>query len=220
MEPHDAIANQKTAPQTRLENVSKAKGAVDLDLVLLCFYDEFANDPVAASERLFDLLLDPVTCEARIVVLKEMARSELRERSQPGGWLSPPHSYVRELLWLANGQLRQAIETERACLEYVCQLAANPDLLRWAHDTVMHGNEVLAKMVTEHQAAAWSWLRQQVCTGKLPKEFGGRCVAVWRADQPYREFEVGDSERQVRAAAGQRWLVPEELLAVTYVDQE
>jgi len=203
-------------------DLAAAKRAVNRDLMLVCFYDEFRSDAARATDLLLDLLLDLVTCEARCILLTKASDSPEGTRLFPAGFLSEPREFLRELLWIATGRLRQAVESGKADVEHLGQLASHPDVLRMAHRAVMEGGEVLVDLVKEHQAEAWSWLRGEVVSGRLREQMGdgigGRHVAIWRKEQAYDEFEVGDDPHAVRIAVAERWMVPDELIAETFVD--
>lgn len=221
--PPDAASESEPAtPTATVVSRSEIKPIVDLDLVLANYADEFDSNPRQAADRLHDLLIDPVTCEARCRVLEEVRKRSANRKRQPAGALTEPRDYVRELMWLANHQLDAAIESGQASPKFLSQLAARPDLLRLASRAVVDGKEAIAELVKEHQVGTWKWLRDEVLNGNLQKHLGdgvvGKHVAVWKKDQPYTEMVVGDCPAAVRSVARERWMVPNGLVAETFVD--
>lgn len=200
------------------------KRRFDVDLVLANFQDEFDIDTLQAADRLHDLLIDLVACEARCSLLDAARKTSAEPKMEPAGSLSEPKEYLRELTWLANNQLDEAIESGKASTAFLCQLSSHPDLLRLASRAAVDGDEAIADLVKEHQVETWNWLRDEVLNGNLQKHLGdkvvGRHVAVWKKDQPYAEMVIGDSPDEVRAAARERWMVPNELVAETFVDAD
>lgn len=206
---------------TQEEN--KLKQHVDIDLVLMNFHDRFRADPLEAAERLHDLLIDPVTCDARCSALAAVREHPQRQKAEPAGVLGEGKDYVRELIWLATDQLIPAIESGQAEPRFLAQLASRPVLLSLASRAVVDGKEALADIVKVHQVETWHWLREQVESGNLQRhrhdQVVGKHVAAWKKEQPYSELVVGDSPDAVRAAACKRWFLPDDLIAETFVDE-
>jgi len=209
-------------PRAVVPGIDAWKRPVNVDLALTCFHDAFRTDAKRAADLLWNLLLDDVTCEARCCFLTEAANSHEGQRLMPVGFLTEPREFLREIWWLATGRLQEAIESEKAEVEHLAQLASQPDALRLARRAVMEGEAVLDELIKEHQAWAWNWLRDEVEAGRLEQhrgsEVAAKHVAIWRREQPYEEFEVGDTPHAVRLAAANRWFVSEEFIAETFVD--
>lgn len=197
---------------------------IDFKFVFASFHDEFEADATSAADRLLTLLLDPATCEARCIAIEEACNTPAGRKWLPGGILDQTRDFVRELSWLASGRLNEAIESRKASPEVLGHLATHPDALRLARLAVLDVEEAIARMVEVHQAEAWNWLRDEVLNGNLRKHLGdsvvGKHVAVWKKEQPYAEMVIGDSPDDVRAAARERWMVSDELVAETFVDAD
>lgn len=198
------------------------KPPTDINLVLMNFADEFETNPLQAAERLHDLVIDPVTCEARCSLLPMVRELSGAHKLEPAGFLSDVSEFVRELVWLANNELAAAIESGQASTTFLGQIASRPELLRLASRAAVDGKKAIADIVKVHQLEAWNWLRDEVVNGGLEKHLGdhvvGKHVAVWKKEQPYGEIVIGDSPQAVRTEARKRWRVPNALVAETFVD--
>ena len=222
MDPQEANTTTAITQQEKETAPDDVKRDVDLDSMFVCFPDEFRADPRRAASLLLDLLIDPITCEAQCIALKQVSRLPESQRLRPGGLLSAPRHFLRELIWIANGQLDEAIRSGKASPELLGQLASHPGVLRLAHRALMEGIEVLTDLIRVQQDESWHWLRDEVASGrfqqKMGEEVAGKHVAIWSRSQPYSEFEVGDDPLAVRAAVAERWMVADTLIAETYVD--
>lgn len=216
-----------TKPVTICPPPHEPKPPFDINLVLANFDDEFTTDALLAAERLHDLLIDPLSCDARcihIAKVRELAQQSENHpvRLQPVGSLSGANECVRELMWLANNELAAAIESGQASTTFLSQIASRPELLWLASRAAVDGKEAIADIVKVHQLEAWNWLRDEVVNGGLEKHLGdhvvGKHVAVWKKEQPYGEIVIGDSPQAVRTEARKRWRVPNALVAETFVD--
>ncbi|MEI8379199.1 MAG: hypothetical protein WCJ09_03665 [Planctomycetota bacterium] len=214
-------SNNQEAPtaNTEIDSVREPH-RLDLELVLANFADEFAAAPVRAADRLHNLLIDPVTSHARYSLLVDLSE---KASTEPAGFLSHIGEYVRELVWIANNQLEEAIQSGKASTVFLSQIASRHTLLPRASRAAVEGMEAISDLIIVHQTQAWNWLRDEVLNGNLQEHFGdqilGKYVAIWKKEQPYAEIVIGDSLDEVRAVASERWMVPNALLATTFVDE-
>ena len=214
--------------------IESTKRGVDLDLSLTDFHERFlfgnADDDesrtvmLAAAERLLDLLFDTATCEARIAILEQLTSSAAGKELLPKGIPYDHRGFVRELYWISIGRLPEAVAAGKALGNQLAQFASNADSLRMARCVLLEGPDAIAPLIRQIQVEAWNWLRDEVSSGRLVRfengKMAGKQVAIWRAEQPYAEFEVGIDPMDVRERAAVRWMVPESLIAVTYVDAD
>ena len=222
-----AVPGSQSMPKSAQTTTPPNTGSrpfVDVDLLKTNFYDEFEAAPQVALTKLFDLLCDGATCEARCITLEEAANNPAPLEWLECGLLDHPIHFVRELSWLADGTLKKAVESGISSPLALAQLASHPDTLRLARQVYVDGETVIDDMIKLHQVEAWHWLRVEISNGNLRKYLGdqviGKHVAVWKKEQPYAEIEIGDIPECLRYAIRERFMVSNQLIAVAFVDAD
>lgn len=182
-------------PPSRID-VKNQIGARMASLVCMDFRSAFEEDPLAAAEQLLELLLNERACETRVEFVREIELFRNRTESLGGyaSWL--PEEFLRELYWIANGQLLDAVNHE--IKEPGRQLEAGRRLARLAHHTgalelaraaLVEGPDVLEDLALENSSRLDLWLNEQVESGRIHTLLGsgamqgdlnGRWLVGWR----------------------------------------
>ncbi|MCY2963077.1 MAG: hypothetical protein NT069_05380, partial [Planctomycetota bacterium] len=184
-------------------------------------------------QEILELLASHDACELRAVWLEDLGSRELGQRILVVSGPPSALNYLRELCWVAYGELWFAFERfGEAALEALNSMICDPEALRLAHRAYLDGPEVLTDWIDRHQLAISRWLGQEIKTGRLRRSFGpqiaGKHVAAWRRVPPvapgaddtqnetlssYRmEFEFNDDLNEARRILAERWMIPDCLI--------
>lgn len=213
-----------TEPSAADHRSKAARQQLKSVLITYDFAAAFEENPTQGCRVLADLLRDEVACEARGALSESVHASDSGQHWIPGGVLAQEDHFLQELVWIALGVLATAVTAGLTNPERIARLTAHPAVLRLARETLMSGLDALQSLIQRHGAETWHWLRDEIVQGRLVAVRGEsvvrRYVAAWRRDQPYDELIVGDSARSARLAAAQQWLLPDELISVSFVDPD
>ncbi len=204
------------------EVVKPRKEKMNVDVVLCNFRDAFEEDPLQAADMLLDLVHDPVTCLARQSFLRVVRTESADLRAALSDVVKTEikvEDFLRELWWIATEQLPEAIQQKKADIQLLGELAHNPDALELAHHAALQGSSVLRAMIDVHQSKTWNWLRNQVKAGNL-RQYAQTDVGAWKPNQDPSELVTGPDYGNIRTAGAERWMVPQELVTITFVDAD
>jgi hypothetical protein len=197
-------------------------GAAQADAITFDFAGAFESDPLEGVRRLADLLRDPVNCETRCAFIEGLSASAIGNKIIPGAPLSDEGYFLRELVWIAQGNLWKAASKGLTTPERVAQLTSHPKALRLAGKCLWDGIEVLQCQIRRNWAETWHWMRELIVSGELvavrKESVVGRHVAAWGKEHAIDEFIVADSAVLARREAAEKWVLPEEMIAVSFVD--
>jgi len=181
-----------------------SRSQVNPTLVVADFHELFEQDPEQGVRQLLRLLRSRATTEARAIMLEQAAQ------------LGEPADFIRELCWIADRKLQEALKRGVASPQVLGQLASHPASLRVASGALAD-KDSLRELIAQCQVRTWHWLLDLDSQGEL-SEHGGKDVGAWWREQPLDTLRSGASDHEVRVAVAQEFMVPMDLVATTYVD--
>jgi hypothetical protein len=214
------------ATETVIQKVRKhTVGKTYLEKSQLDFVELLEQDLAKGTEFLEDFLEDADAVTLRIAYLKELIRATLD--NAPMGSVESLDDFVRELWWIATGELAHAVTSgmlgsSDETVRRLALIVSNPEILQKAHLVAMNGESEVLELVNRHQAKTWSWLRDSIVSGSLSnrdgKSLAGQYVAGWQPDDSFKNIEVSDEPNLALDACASRWMIPASLVAVSFVD--
>lgn len=213
--------NDTKSAESRASVVETWKGEVDLNRVLVDIAQVFEESDEEGVRVLVELLRDPVSLEARCGVVEGLSKSEAGELLSPAGLICD-QNLMREIAWIASGSLLEAFRAGLGEPRRFARLLAHPVTMRLAQRALLDGIEAIDRELELQQLRTWEWLREEVVGGRLTVVRGesvvGKHVAAFAPHQEQDDLVVADSARAARTAAAKKWLIPDKLVAVTFVD--
>jgi hypothetical protein len=182
-------------------------------------------DPDTTMRLLSELLLDEEVFATRLVLANQL-RQWFRKGSDSAEMIYGDVShYLRELWWIASGQLAAALERGIVNREQLARLTLHPEGLEMAKRLMTGGPEAfereLSVDVARKQTETWVWLSAEADAGRLFEFAAGQFVAAWKPEadwdqDPKRsEIIVADNPVDAGRLAVERWLIPIAMVAVT-----
>jgi hypothetical protein len=147
----DDVPSDRSVTSTPNDITEKWKKKFDvppeiLDLIFFDFQEAFELNPDLALKTFLALLLEPTACQMRCVFLEEAGLTEAGQKWAPAGNLHEVKTFLRELTWLAHGQLGEAVKSGEATVEHLVQLASHPKALLVASQVLMEGETALSAL--------------------------------------------------------------------------
>ena len=193
------------------------------DIAQLDFVAELDANLAIGTEHLEEFLEDADAVQLRLAYLRELRRTTLDYA--PMGLLLEPADFVRELFWIATGVLSHAVTSGMLGSDAVYRLslfASNPEVLEKAHLSAVKGESEVVELIDQHRLKIWDWLRDEVVSGRLfkwdEKSVVGKYIAAWQVNESYRDLEIADEPDLAVDSCATRWMIPVQLVAVTFVD--
>lgn len=210
----------------------------NIDLALLAEWnpDGIGVDAVDAASReahidrqmcyLLELLADPCTCDARVIMLPATGRGPEARELFPEGWSSETDEYLDEFLWIALGHLRDAIKAGLTSLHRLGEIAGHPDWLVLAKRSFERGLESsdLQAAIERRRQATTRWLREEVDSGRVAAALGpsiqGKYLAARRPQVRYEELEIADHPEEASGRLAAKWLASREMFGEIQIGGE
>jgi hypothetical protein len=204
-------------------------------LAIFDFRSAFETEPLSAADKFLELLLDERACLQRAELFRKMELVRNRSDSLGGYASRMPEEFLRELYWVANGQLLDAVvlETQAPQRELeagrrIARLANHPDALLLAQRALLGGDEVLEDLALRNSSRLHLWLHEQLesnrlqawLLGDLPgDDLSGQWLAAWRRiprnatrEAALANLAVAPSFDVAKKMLAERWLLDDRVI--------
>lgn len=168
------------------------------------------------------VLLDDSSLHARQVLAEKHNRDLMLLSDQAYSVIGTTADYLRELWWIANGQLEVVLREGIADRSSLARMTMNAEVLPVARKMFDEGvpafESDLSALMRKKQGDTWTWLCDEVLANRLQSFALEKYVATWKREARRDDIILADSPAEAQRMAETKWRIPGEMIAVTLVE--
>lgn len=182
------------------------------------------SDPDTAFRQLSELLLDEEVFATHIVLANDLYLRFRIESDRARDLYGDVTNYLRELWWIASGQLAAAFDKGVVNRKNLARLTMHPDVLEMAKKMLNEGTlafeRELGSVAASTKSEALNWMRDEAHAGRFARSVAGQFIATWKKEAEWNdapmqsEIIVADNLVKAGRIASTRWLIPMTMIAV------